>query len=134
MNAVNISVKIRRRKVRLNQVNCLRISQGHDGKWRVRAPDNTVLHEEPNHKRAYLWAHNNREYSKKTPRWTEEELNYLAENYGLIRVEQICKHLRRSKNALKIAALRKRSHHGEHLNQRSNIYTARAAAKVMGLS
>ncbi|MFH0810343.1 MAG: hypothetical protein V2A77_07740 [Pseudomonadota bacterium] len=118
-----------------NQVNCLRIFHNGDKKYHVETvmKPHLVLYEAPSHRKAYAWAHNNRDYTQKTPCWTEEELDYLADNYGRIPVEQICQHLRRSKNALKIAALRKRSHGGEHLNQRSNIYTARAVASDLNI-
>lgn len=120
-----------RKKVRLNQVNRLHVSRGRDGKWRVRTPTSppTVLFEAPSHKKAYDWAHANRTYSKKTPRWTEDELDYLASNYGRLPATTVAEHLGRSTNALKIAAIRKRN----GLNQRLNIYTARAAAEVMGV-
>lgn len=131
----HMEVRTMRGKPR-NQVNCLRICHNGDHKYLVRtlAKPHQELYEAPSHKKAYSWAHNNRDYTQRTPCWTEEELDYLAENYGRIPREQICRHLRRSANALKIAALRKRSHGREHLNQRSNIYTARATASVLGIT
>ncbi|MFH0808848.1 MAG: hypothetical protein V2A77_00015 [Pseudomonadota bacterium] len=123
-----------KRKKPGNQVNRLRIC-GSDRKWQVRTMDKPyeVLHEATSHKEAYLWAHNNRDYTQRSPRWIQAELDYLTESYGRIPVDEICRHLRRSANALKIAALRKISHNGWHLNQRSNIYTARAVASELAI-
>lgn len=67
---------------------------------------------------------------KKPPRWTPEELEYLQDNYGVLPVEAICKHLGRSQNALKIISYRK----CRGLNQKSNMYTARAVADELGVS
>jgi predicted site-specific integrase-resolvase len=53
----------------------------------------------------------------------------LAENLGRMPKEQIAKRLKRSENALKIAAYRKLN----GINQRSNIYTARNVAELLGI-
>jgi hypothetical protein len=66
---------------------------------------------------------------KKELPWTDRELQYLEDNYGLRPVEAIARKLGRSKNALKIVSYRKL--HG--LNQRSNIYTARSTAEILGV-
>ncbi len=118
-----------------NQVNCLRICHKGDHKYHVEmlAKPHLVLYTAPSHKKAYDWAHNNRDYTQRPPVWTDDEYEYLAENYGRLPAEQISRHLRRSKNAIKIKAVRRFSHNGEHLNQRSNIYTARAVAGELGI-
>lgn len=67
--------------------------------------------------------------SKKPP-WKPEELEDLSATYGRQPRAQIAKRLDRSENALKIAAYRKLN----GLNQRSNIYTARAVALALGVS
>jgi len=62
--------------------------------------------------------------------WTPEELEDLAETYGRQPRAQIAKRLGRTEDALKIAAYRKLN----GLNQRSNIFTARAVADALGIS
>jgi hypothetical protein len=62
------------------------------------------------------------------PRWTDEDLEYLKENYGVISAEEIAEKLGRSTDALKIISYRKLS-----INQRSNIYTARTVADLVGV-
>jgi len=64
------------------------------------------------------------------PRWTRDELDDLIENYGRQPAADIAKRLGRSTNALKIIAVRRLNGH----NQRSNIYTARAAADALGVT
>lgn len=66
----------------------------------------------------------------KKPPWTSEELEYLADNIGRKSKAEIAEHLNRTEDALKIAAYRKLN----GLNQRSNIYTARTVAQVLGIS
>lgn len=66
----------------------------------------------------------------KKPPWSPEELEDLADNLGRQPKAQIARRLNRTENALKIAAYRKLN----GLNQRSNIYTARAVALVLGIS
>ena len=66
--------------------------------------------------------------SKKTPRWTPSQLQFLHDNYGILAAEKIAKTLRRTKNALKIISYRKL-----RINQRTNIYSARTVAKLMGV-
>ncbi len=61
--------------------------------------------------------------------WTPEDKEYLADNYGIKSAKSISNHLDRSPNALKIAAYRKLN----GLNQRSNIFTARAVAEILGV-
>jgi hypothetical protein len=62
--------------------------------------------------------------------WTPDELEYLSETYGRQDKAVIARHLGRSENALKIVAYRKLN----GLNQRSNIYTARAVADALGVA
>ena len=62
--------------------------------------------------------------------WTQKELNYLNDNYGLVPAAEIAKRLGRSTNALKIISIRRLGGH----NQRANLYTARAVALEMGVS
>lgn len=61
--------------------------------------------------------------------WTPEDKEYLGDNYGKKPAKAIARHLGRSTNALKIAAYRKLN----GLNQRSNIFTARAVAVTLGV-
>jgi len=113
----------------LKQVNRLLITRRHDGVFRVRSPLRKVLKECPTYDEAFLWAHKNRKYAKKEPVWAEWELEFLLDNYGILPAEVIARRLRRSTNSLKIICVRKLG-----INQRSNIYTARAAAKELGIS
>jgi hypothetical protein len=62
------------------------------------------------------------------PRWSPEELEFLSENYGVLPADKIAKKLGRSVNALKIISYRKLG-----INQRSNIYTARNVAELVGV-
>lgn len=118
-------------KPKIRYVNRLRISKGHDGVFRVRSPEKPypVLKEAPTFDKAYKWAHRNRKYAAKEPPWTEDELEYVADHYGRIPVEDICRRLNRSHNSVKIITVRKLG-----INLKSNIYTSRAVAKEMGVS
>lgn len=62
------------------------------------------------------------------PRWSPEDLGFLNDNYGIMPAELIAKKLGRSTNALKIISYRKL-----RINQRSNIYTARNIAELVGV-
>lgn len=64
------------------------------------------------------------------PPWTLDELEYLADNIGRKPKAKIAKHLNRSEGALENALYRKLN----GVNQRGNIYTARAVAQVLGIS
>lgn len=64
----------------------------------------------------------------KRPRWSAEDLEFLNENYGIMPADKIAKKLGRSTNALKIISYRKLG-----INQRSNIYTARSVAELVGV-
>lgn len=64
------------------------------------------------------------------PRWNQADLDYLHDNYGRRSAAVIGKRLGRSTNALKIISFRRLN----GLDQRSNIYTARAAADALGLT
>ena len=118
------------KQVKLKQVNRLRLSRGHDGIWRVRSPDppHKVLFENTDQQIAYRWAHRCRRFAEKEPRWAEYELEYLSDNYGILPAEEIARRLCRTINALKIISFRKLK-----INQRSNIYTARAVATELGI-
>lgn len=115
---------------KLNQINRLRLSQGHDGIWKVRSPcpPHDVLYSDPDRYAAIRWAHRHREFARREPVWLAEDLEYLHDNYGKVPVDQICKRLNRSANALKIISFRKLG-----VNQRSNFYTARAVAGELGI-
>lgn len=67
-------------------------------------------------------------YGRAGKNWTGEELDYLAAKYGLVSDRAICRHLQRSPNALRIAALRKL-----HSNRKVNFYTATELAKALGI-
>ena len=112
-------------------MNRLRISQGHDGLFRVRSPEKPypVLKIKNTELAAYLWAHRNRTYAKKEPPWVEWEFEYLMDNYGQLPAEEIARHLRRSTNSLKIMCSRKLK-----INQKSNIYTSRLLAQELGVA
>jgi len=78
---------------------------------------------------AYTWAHRHRRYAKKEPPWADYELDYLADNYGRFEAEELASKMRRSVNALKIITFRKLG-----INQKSNFYSARAVAEVLGVT
>lgn len=60
--------------------------------------------------------------------WTEEELDYLAAKYGLVKDKTISRHLKRSPGACTIAAQRKlRS------NRKMNFYSAMELARALGI-
>ena len=59
--------------------------------------------------------------------WTEDELEYLNDNYGITPDKVVTRHLNRSINALKIISFRKLS-----INRKTNIYTARSVADLLG--
>jgi hypothetical protein len=61
--------------------------------------------------------------------WTQDDLDYLGENLGTISDKAICKHLGRSINAIHIQCVRKLG-----INHKVNIYTAREAAKILGVA
>lgn len=61
--------------------------------------------------------------------WTQEDLQYLAKNYGILPDEEICRQLERSPNALKIMGYR-----AMRINHKTNIITAREVARVMGVA
>lgn len=68
--------------------------------------------------------------TKGFPRWTEDDLCYLADNFGRLADEQICKDLSRSKNAIKIIAYRKLN----GLARLDGFYTARTVATLLAVS
>lgn len=65
----------------------------------------------------------------KQPKWAEEELQYLADRYGVVSDEVIMKKLGRSRRAIIIAARRKLG----GLRRKDNFYTARELAKILGI-
>jgi len=67
--------------------------------------------------------------AQRRPNWTQKDLDYLNDNYGLKPAAEIARHLGRSINALKIISFRRLGGH----NQRANLYTSRAVALEMGL-
>jgi len=69
-------------------------------------------------------------YSNALKDWKPEELEILATEYGRMPAVELGKKLGRSPNALKVVSYRKL----EGLNQRSNIYTARAVASILGIA
>jgi hypothetical protein len=86
------------------------------------------MHEGPTQGECYLWAHEQRKTAKKQPVWVPVELMYLRDNYGMMPADKIAEHLGRSRDALKIICVRKLK-----INQRSNIYSARAVAEELGV-
>ena len=69
------------------------------------------------------------ERKTRSPVWTEEDLEYLADRTGRISDEAICKRLNRSKNALKITRYRKLN----GVTKWKNVYTARSVARELGI-
>lgn len=69
-----------------------------------------------------------RRYQRAQKRWTEEELEYLGNKYGLVSDRAICRHLQRSPNAIIIIAIRKL-----HSNRKANFYSATELAKALGV-
>jgi hypothetical protein len=61
--------------------------------------------------------------------WTSEDLEYLADTYGLIPDADICEHLHRSLNGIAETAKRRLQ-----INRKTNSYTARDVTKALGLS
>ncbi|MDD5701386.1 MAG: helix-turn-helix domain-containing protein [Dehalococcoidales bacterium] len=61
--------------------------------------------------------------------WDEKDLEYLNDNYGITPDAVVCRHLQRSVNALKIISYRKLG-----INRKSNIYTARMVADLLGVA
>jgi hypothetical protein len=60
---------------------------------------------------------------------TQEDLQYLAKNYGVLPDEEICRYLKRSPNALKIMGYR-----AMRINHKTNLISAREVARVMGVA
>jgi hypothetical protein len=61
--------------------------------------------------------------------WSQEDLQYLGKNYGVLPVDEVCRHLNRSPNALKIMGYRALG-----ISQHTNLCTARALARIMGVA
>jgi hypothetical protein len=61
--------------------------------------------------------------------WETSDLEYLNDNYGVTPDPVVCRHLKRSVNALKIISYRKLK-----INRKTNIYTARNVADLLGVS
>ena len=61
--------------------------------------------------------------------WTPEELEYLANHYGLIPKKRLARHLKRSEKA--VAKVAKKKLHG--LRQKDNFYTALDVARSLGI-
>jgi hypothetical protein len=60
--------------------------------------------------------------------WTDEELEYLGDHYGLVSDATLCRHLQRSRSAIVIAARRKLQ-----MRQKDNFYSAAELARVLGV-
>ncbi|GAI88299.1 unnamed protein product, partial [marine sediment metagenome] len=71
--------------------------------------------------------HPDRRYQRAQKRWTDEELEYLGNKYGLVSDRAICRHLQRSPNAIRIIALRKL-----HSNRKANFYSACELTRALG--
>lgn len=65
----------------------------------------------------------------KPPIWSEVDLQYLIDNYGLISDEAICRHLGRTRFSLRMII----KHRHLHINKKMAFYTAREAAKQTGI-
>jgi len=60
--------------------------------------------------------------------WTERDLRWLSENYGLLPDREICKHLGRTFSSILLASKRL-----IHINRKMNFYTASEVAREMGV-
>lgn len=72
--------------------------------------------------------HPDRRYQRAQKRWTEEELEYLGNKYGLVSERAICRHLQRSPDACRIIAIRKL-----HSNRKMNFYCGCELARALGV-
>lgn len=67
--------------------------------------------------------------SKNAKHWSDKDLQWLSDNYGLMPDELICRHLKRSYNSIILAAKRKLN-----INRKANFYTAWQVAQLLGIS
>jgi len=67
---------------------------------------------------------------KTTKRWSDEELAFLNDNIGLLSDEQLCRHFKRTPNAIKLAAKRRLN----GVNHKTNFYTGRDLARLFGIA
>jgi len=72
--------------------------------------------------------HPDRRYQRAQKRWTDAELEYLSNKYGLVSDRTISRHLQRSPNAARIVVIRKL-----HSNHKMNFYSARELARSLGV-
>lgn len=61
--------------------------------------------------------------------WTQDQLDFLNEHYGVLSDDEICSRLKKSKNALHIQAVRKLK-----ICHKTNFYTSREVALLLGVS
>ena len=61
--------------------------------------------------------------------WRDYELQFLADNYGRMPIKDISRRLKRSEAGIRLIAKRRL-----RINQKTNIYTARALAAELGIS
>ena len=65
--------------------------------------------------------------SKAGTPWTQEDLDYLSEHYGVLPDDVLARRLRRSRTAMKIAVTRKL-----HIRRTDSFYTARMLSMLLG--
>src|SRR5688572_20805240 len=61
-------------------------------------------------------------------RWTQKEIEYLANNWGIATTEAVCRRLKRSHNAVQIRAVQL------GVNRKSNVLNASTVAEQMGVN
>ena len=66
---------------------------------------------------------------KKKGKWSHHELEFVAENLGRMSLADMGRKLKRTATGVRMAL----KHHLPGNNQRSNIYSARAVAEVLGV-
>jgi hypothetical protein len=92
-------------------------------RWGVPVPRHVVVH------RAKVLGKSKRPgYPNNAKAWTQQDLDWLSEHYGILSDVAICRHLGRSFNAIRLASKRIL-----HINRKMNFYTAHEVARQLGL-
>ena len=72
--------------------------------------------------------HPDKRYQRAQKRWTDDELEYLSNKFGLIKDATLCRNLQRSPHAITIKAQRRL-----HSNRKMNFYSAMELARALGI-
>jgi len=64
----------------------------------------------------------------KEPFWTEADVEYLHDSYGIVPDRRLCKHLHRTRVSIVLKAKR------EHINRKMNLMTARSVAEICAVA